>query len=243
MNRYITFYYFSCLTGSIAFIKAAHLFSADVDQCVDVCSDSFFLLPLEEGSQNNCQRGCRFLNLINLTAKRNITDIVNECHDTCHQSYVALTSKKSCIIGCDATKIKKQSNHDEFPFLQRYNLNEQDFDSLENDFFLDPLIRQQVENGFDMKYKIPEAYIKTLPVNDEFDLVIGTSLNPHDNFFCSTFVPFLIFTAVLIIFLLGIFKIVQSIQVIETQVQLVTYPDLEAKENEVTTADTIVKKI
>lgn len=242
MYRCTTFYYICCLTGSIALIKAAQLFSADVDQCRDVCSDSFFLLPLEEDSQNNCQRGCRFLNLINLTAKRNITDIINECHDTCHQSYAGLSSKQSCIIGCDATKIKKQSNGDTFPFLQRYNLNEQDFDSLENDFFLDPLIRQQVENGLDMKYKIPEAYIKTLPVNDEFDLVIGSS-NPHDNVFCSTVIPFIIFTAVLIVFLVGIVKIIQSIQVIETQVQLVTYPDLETKEKEVTTAGTIVKGI
>lgn len=227
----------------MAFIKASHLFSTDMDQCIDVCSDSFFLLPLEEGSQNNCQRGCRFLNIINLTAKGNITDIVSQCHDSCHQSYVALYSKKSCIIGCDATKIKKQANHDTFTFLQQYNLNEQDFDSLENDFFLDPLIRQQVENGFGIKYKIPEAYIKTLPVNDEFDLVIGASLNPNDNVVCSSFVPFITFSAVLIIFLLGVVKVIQSIQVIETQVQLVKYPDLEAEQNEVTTAGSILKQI
>ncbi|KAB0794458.1 hypothetical protein PPYR_11297 [Photinus pyralis] len=240
MYSYLTFYYFSFLTGSIAIIKATHLSSTDMDQCLDVCSDSFFLLPLEEGSQSKCQRGCRFLNIINLTAKRNLTDTLGECHDSCYQSYETLTSKKSCVVGCDATKIKKQSNRNTFPFLQQYSANEQGLDSLENDFFLDPLIRQQVENGFSIKYKIPEAYIKTLPVNEHFDLVIETSLDPNDKVVCSSLVPFLIFSAVLMVFLLCIVKIAQSIQVIETHVQLVTYPNLEVVDK---AADPLIKQI
>ncbi|KAF5283687.1 hypothetical protein FQR65_LT13758 [Abscondita terminalis] len=133
------------------------------------------------------------------------------------------------MIGCDAMIMKKQSeDHYTFPYLDQYNVNDQEFESIENDFFLDPLIRQQVQQRYDIKYKIPEAYIRTLPVDNDFDLITGIPYKYYKNStVCSSLLTFTIFGTVLIGLLICVVKIVQSMQAIETHVHIVAYSDLQ----------------
>ncbi|KAK4875583.1 hypothetical protein RN001_012005 [Aquatica leii] len=165
MYRYTIFYYILWFITNLPLIDATNSYSFDTNQCTDICSDSFFLLPKDDDSQKECQRGCRFSTIIDLTAKGTLSDTKNDCYESCIQSYIMKKSKDSCVIGCDAMVLKKQSElHYIFPYLDQYSMNDQEFESIENDFFLDPLIRQQVQQGHNIKYKIPEAYIRTLPV-------------------------------------------------------------------------------
>ncbi|KAF5273782.1 hypothetical protein FQA39_LY00897 [Lamprigera yunnana] len=191
----------------MALVDVMNRYSLDINQCVDICSDSFFLLPKDEESQNNCQRGCRFANIIDLTGKRNLNDTSNDCQKSCVQSYIKIKSKNSCIIGCNAVTKKKQSEiHYIFPYLEQYTINEQEFDSIENDFFLDPLIRQQLQQSINIKYKIPEAYIRTLPIDNDFNFITGVPYKYYkSNTICSSVISFTIFGAVLIVLLERVF--------------------------------------
>lgn len=228
MYRYTIFYYILWFITNLPLIDATNSYSFDTNQCTDICSDSFFLLPKDDDSQKECQRGCRFSTIIDLTAKGTLSDTKNDCYESCIQSYIMKKSKDSCVIGCDAMVLKKQSElHYIFPYLDQYSMNDQEFESIENDFFLDPLIRQQVQQGHNIKYKIPEAYIRTLPVGNDFNLITGVPYKYYkNNVVCFSLLSFVLFGTALVGFLICIVKIVQSMLAEESQVDLVMYQDV-----------------
>lgn len=104
-------------------------------------------------------------------------------------------------------------------FLDRkyQNINEQDTESLESDIFLNPLIRKQLPMGHNLKFKIPEAYIRTMPIDGSFDMV-----NPHSNYkepdstlVCSLVYPFVVFATLILCIAICALKIYNFIQLIK----------------------------
>lgn len=209
----------SLIISSSAHHQIANPFSFEIDQCKDICSDSFFLLPLSKDSQTICQRGCRFFNIIDIKEERSANETKKECHISCAESYTSTKAKGSCTIGCDTMSKKKQSDlHKFFPYFEQYSADEQEFDSLEADILLDPLIRKQIQMRYDLQYKIPEAYIRTMPIDDSGFSVIeadDVAYRYKNKLLCSSIIPLTIFVIILFGLIMCTLKIVQLVQAIK----------------------------
>ncbi|KAF2905087.1 hypothetical protein ILUMI_01071 [Ignelater luminosus] len=204
-------YFLSFIMLTFAHNHFSNSFSLEIELCQDICSDSFFLLPLNKDSQKICQRGCRFFNIIDVKEEheRDISDTNDDCHILCFESYVDKTERNSCIVGCDATSKRKQSDVEKFA---QFNPGEQEIDSLE-DILLDPLIRKQIQMGYDLQYKIPEAYIRTMPIDENETNLINNEVTKAPfryQLICSKMIPVTIFVMVLLVVTICILKVIFS---------------------------------
>lgn len=159
--------------------------AGDLDQCKEACAESFFLLPQIEDVQEICQRGCRIFNIIYLREDHDLNSTKEECHLSCNEAYTGRTEQlKSCEVGCSATwKRKEAADLSLIPlFLQFEQLRQQDrsggaavivepeLEIVESeDLILEPLMQNQIEIiGYSVEYKIPEAKIRTMPIDDHW---------------------------------------------------------------------------
>lgn len=97
--------------------------------------------------------------------------------------------------------------------FEQYSAGEQEIDSLEADILLDPLIRKQIQIGYDLQYKIPEAYIRTMPIDENETNLINNEVTKKPfryQLICSKMIPVTIFAMVLLVVTICILKIIFS---------------------------------
>ncbi|KRT82602.1 hypothetical protein AMK59_3533 [Oryctes borbonicus] len=80
--------------------------------CNNVCTDSFFELPVLNNAQDICERGCRLFNIIYLTDGHSINDTKEQCDLSCKEAYTKEENKGAsliaCLIGCNIMAKRKE---------------------------------------------------------------------------------------------------------------------------------------
>ncbi|KAJ8933938.1 hypothetical protein NQ314_013694, partial [Rhamnusium bicolor] len=155
------------------------------DQCVNICKDADLPpLELENYEQVVCQRGCRFFNIIKFKDEVRINTTKRECHISCEESYIVKEENEICQTGCNLMG-KEQEVRTYYHYINKtivavifildFGLSfliEAESSivlaspdrEIEFDLMSDPSIKSQLEIGFNVDYKIPEAHIRTMPI-------------------------------------------------------------------------------
>ncbi|XP_023014314.1 transmembrane protein 59-like [Leptinotarsa decemlineata] len=136
------------------------------DQCVNICKRTTLpALDLDYYEQVVCQRGCKFFNIIKLKDDSKINTTKKECFISCEETYIVKEENNICKTGC-SIMAKEQENLVSTLILETENsiVLASPEREIEFDLFSDPSIRNQLEIGFNVDYKIPETHIRTMPI-------------------------------------------------------------------------------
>ncbi|KAF7270226.1 hypothetical protein GWI33_016776 [Rhynchophorus ferrugineus] len=152
------------------------------DQCVNLCqSEKLPILEPDNFESIVCQSGCRFFNIIKISRGFDINPAIRHCHITCNESYSFPKERKVCTTGCELIASKTEIDaefliqSDEEKAKNELVLGEPDSDLLETELLSDPSIKNQLEIGLNVDYKIPETHIRTMPIEGNLEINKHTS--------------------------------------------------------------------
>ncbi|GJQ71493.1 hypothetical protein Trydic_g11210 [Trypoxylus dichotomus] len=137
----------------------------------NICTDSFFQLPVLKNAEAICERGCRLFNIIYLTDGHSINDTKQQCSLSCMEAYINKENERACLTGCYTMGKRKEADlANILTFLQQSSTKnlflESDIEISESDLLSDPMIKTQLQLGYSLEYKIPETKVKTMPISE-----------------------------------------------------------------------------